>query len=166
MEKKNTEKTKRNGQSAKASPNPTSASVPPIQETLISSVGEIHRGVTKYIDTEPKKERNYTVVKDKRGNVTVAKIKTIKQFDANGQNADPSLVEINHEKYGLESRSGVDFETFDKNRMSQKPLRLDDKDVFPEQNPRAKLNSKDKHNVLIHTGVINDPRKKKGGNSN
>lgn len=130
-----------------------------------SSVGEIHRGNTKYIDTEPKKQRNYTVVKDNNGKVTVAKVKTIKHLDENGKNADPALVEINHEKYGLTERSGVDFETFDKNRMSNKPLKLSDKDVFPEQQPRAKLNSKDKHNVLIHTKAINDPKNKKGGNS-
>jgi len=137
----------------------------PQGEAKKSSVGEIHRGNTKYIDTEPKQQRNYAVVKDKDGKVTVAKVKTIKKFDENGKNADPALVEINHERYGLPERSGVDFETFDKNRMTNKPLKLSDKDVFPEQQPRGKLNSKDKHRVLIHTGQIIDPKKKKGGNS-
>lgn len=130
-----------------------------------SAVGEIHRGNTKYIDTEPKQQRDYAVVKDKNGKVTVAKVKTIKKIDENGKNADHALVEINHQKYGLKNRSGVDFETFDQNRMTHKPLQLSDKDAFPEQQPRAKLNSKDKHNVLVHTKVINDPKKKKGGNS-
>ncbi len=132
---------------------------------VVSHVGEIHRGNTKYIDTEPKKQRNYAVVKDKNGNITVAKIKTIKQIDESGKNADKHLVEIKHENYGLEERSGVDNETFDTNRMSKKPLRLEDKDAFPEGKPRAKLNSKDKHNVLIHTKIINPPKNKKGGNS-
>ncbi len=115
-----------------------------------SSVGEIHRGNTKYIDTEPKEQRDYAVVKDNNGKVTVAKVKSIKEFDENGKNADPALVEINHERYGLEKRSGVDFETFDQNRMTHKPLQLSDKDVFPEEQPRATMGSHDKHRVLQH----------------
>ena len=38
-------------------------------------------------------------------------------------------------------------------------------DLEGKEEPIAKLNSKDKHKVLIHTKVINDPKKKKGGNS-
>lgn len=123
-----------------------------------SRVGEIHRGNTKYIDKEPKPQRNYAVVKDKDGKVTVAKVKSIKEFDENGKNADPHLVEIDHKKYGLENRSGVDHETFSQNKMSHKPLRLEDKKVFPEQEPRAKLSSKDTHRVLEH---IKQNKKKK-----
>lgn len=122
----------------------------PQGEQRKSSVGEIHRGNTKYIDPEPKEQRNYAVVKDNGGTVTVAKVKSIKEFDENGKNADPALVEINHERYGLENRSGVDFETFDQNRMTHKPLQLSDKDVFPEEQPRATMGSHDKHRVLQH----------------
>ena len=54
-----------------------------------------------------------------------------------------------------------DFERFSKNRMSSNKLSLDDIDVFPDEQSKFKLSSKDKHNVLIHTGVINDPKKKR-----
>lgn len=131
----------------------------PQGEKRKSSVGEIHRGNTKYIDTEPKEQRDYAVVKDNDGHVTVAKVKSIKKFDENGKNADPALVEINHERYGLEKRSGVDFETFDQNRMTHKPLQLSDKNVFPEGQPRATLGSHDKHRVLEN--VKNKGQKKK-----
>ncbi len=126
-----------------------------------SHVGEIHRGNTKYIDKEPKLQRNYAVVKDKNGKVIVAKIKTIKKFDGQGKNADPALVEINHKNYGLPNRSGVDSETFDKNRIKNSPLRLSDTDVFPEGKPRASLSSHDKHKVLEHTNQILRSKKKK-----
>lgn len=46
--------------------------------------------------------------------------------------------------------------------MSSKLLKLDDKNVFPEENERFKLGSNDKHNVLVHTKRIsNKPKKKK-----
>lgn len=86
----------------------------------------------------------------------IAKLKSIKKFDENGKNADPALVEINHERYGLPNRTGVDFQRFDTNRMSGKPLQLEDKDVFPEDKERFKLGSHDKARVLRHT----KPKKK------
>ena len=125
-----------------------------------SAVGKIYRGETKYIDKEPKKQRNYVVVRDTPRGVSVAKLKTIKQFDEHGKNEDPALVEINHELYGLPNRTGVDFQTFNKNRMSGKPLKLEDKSVFPEANERATLSSHDKHRVLKHVGRKR-PKKKK-----
>lgn len=91
----------------------------------------------------------------------MSKLKTVKKFDENGKNADPALVEINHERYGLPNRTGVDFERFDTNRMSGKPLRVDDKDVFPEDQERFILSSHDTHNVLVHTGVVSKKGKKK-----
>lgn len=128
-----------------------------------SKVGKVYRGKTKYIDKETKPERNYVVVIDDGKRVSVAKLKSIKIFDENGKNADKALVEINATRYGLEKRTGVDFQRFSKNRMSSKPLRVDDKDVFPEGKERFELGSKDKHNVLVHTKSINDPKKKKRG---
>ncbi len=119
-----------------------------------SNVGKVYRGQTKYIDPDTKPERSYVVVVDDGKNVTVSKLKSIKIFDENDRNADKALVEINYKRYGLKKRTGVDFQVFDKNRMSNKPLTLSDKDVFPEDEPRAKLGSHDTHNVLVHTGRI------------
>ena len=124
-------------------------------------VGKVYRGRTKYIDLDTKPERNYVVVLDDGKRVFVAKLKSIKIFDDQGRNADKALVEINATRYGLPKRTGVDYQKFSKNRMSRKPLRLDDKDVFPERVERFVLSSKDKHNVLIHTSAILDPKKKK-----
>lgn len=126
-----------------------------------SAVGKIYRGETKYIDKEPKKQRNYVVVRDTPRGVSVAKLKTIKQFDEHGKNADKALVEINHESYDLPNRTGVDFQRFDKNLMSGKPLDLQDKDVFPDGRERATLSNRDKNKVLIHTGVKKPNRRKK-----
>lgn len=129
-----------------------------------SNVGKVYCGRTKYIDKETKHERNYVVVVDDGKNVSVAKLKSIKIFDENNRNADKALVEINATRYGLERRTGVDFERFSKNRMSKQALKLSDKKVFPEDKEEFKLNSKDKHNVLVHTKAIADPKKKKRGN--
>ncbi len=127
-----------------------------------NNVGKVYRGRTKYIDLETKPERNYVVVLDDGKKVSVAKLKSIKIFDESGRNADKALVEINASRYGLKKRTGVDFQRFSKNRMSGKPLSLEDKKVFPEGKERFKLNSKDKHNSLVHTKAINDPKKKRG----
>ncbi|MCM1306500.1 MAG: hypothetical protein NC037_06555 [Bacteroides sp.] len=124
-------------------------------------VGEIWRGETKYIDPEPKKQRNYVVVVDDGKNQTVSKLKSIKIFDENGKNADKALVEINATRYGLERRTGVDSETFSDNRMSGKRLKVSDKDVFPEEKPRAKLGSRDKSRVLRHTGRLSKQKSAK-----
>lgn len=125
----------------------SSASKLPPQE---DHVGKVYRGETKYIDREPKKQRDYVVVRERGKNVTVAKLKSIKQFDEDGKNADPHLVEINHERYGLLKRTGVDSQRFNKNRMSGKPLELEDKDVFPEGKERFTLGSHDKARVIRH----------------
>lgn len=126
-----------------------------------NNVGKVFRGETKYIDTEPKKQRDYVVVRDTDSGVTVSKLKTIKKFDDNGKNADKALIEINHNRYGLPNRTGVDYERFDTNRLSGKPLRVEDKDVFPEDRERFTLSSHDKHNSLVHTGMVPKKGKKK-----
>ncbi len=118
-----------------------------------SRVGEVYRGVTKYIDKETKLERNYVVLKDKDDRVTVAKLKSIKKFDENGKNADIALVEINSSRYGLEKRTGVDFQRFDRNLMTKKSLDIKDKKVFPEKTPRFILSNKDRDKALFHTGI-------------
>ena len=117
----------------------------------ITRVGKVYRARTKYIDLDTKPERNYVVVLDDGKRVSVAKLKSIKIFDEQGRNADKALVEINATRYGLPRRTGVDFQKFSKNRMSRKPLRLDDKDVFPEKVERFKLGSHDLARVLRHT---------------
>lgn len=127
-----------------------------------SNVGKVYRGRTKYIDKETKPERDYVVVLDNGKNVSVSKLKSIKIFDADDKNADKALVEINATRYGLEKRTGVDFQVFSKNRMSGKPLDLKDKDVFPEDKERFKLGSHDTNRALVHTGRALRGKKKRG----
>lgn len=136
----------------------------PKKKNISNNVGKVYRGRTKYIDKETKPERNYVVVVDDGKRVKVAKLKSIKIFDENGRNADKALVEINATRYGLVKRTGVDFQVFDKNRMSNKRLKLDDKQVFPEQSSRFSLGGHDKDRVLHHTGIKkrrNQKKKKK-----
>ena len=114
-------------------------------------VGKVYRGKTKYIDKDTKPERNYVVLSERDKRISVAKLKSIKSFDENGKNADKALVEINSERYGLEKRTGIDFQRFNQNRMSGKPLRIDDKNVFPEEQERFKLGSHDLSRALRHT---------------
>lgn len=124
-------------------------------------VGKVYRGKTKYIDKESKDERNYVVIREDPRGVSVAKLKSVKKFDENGKNADKALVEINHERYGLPNRTGVDFQRFDTNRMSGKPLRVEDKKIFPEGKERFTLSNNDTDRVLHHTGVKKRRPKKK-----
>ena len=115
------------------------------------NIGKVYRGRTQYIDKDTKPQRNYVVVRENTKGVTVAKLKSIKKFDANGKNADKALQEINYLNYGLSKRTGVDYQRFSRNRMSKKPLRLDDRKVFPEDTERFKLGSHDLSRVLRHT---------------
>lgn len=126
-----------------------------------SNVGKVYRGRTKYIDLDDKPTRNYVVVKDNGKNVEVSKLKSIKKFDDNNCNADKALVEINASRYGLKKRTGVDYQTFSKNRMSRKDLSLNDKDVFPNNGAEFKLTSHDTHRVLVHTGRTGNKNKKR-----
>ena len=125
------------------------------------NVGKVYRGRTKYIDPETKYERNYVVVRDRNNYVSVAKLKSIKKFDENGKNADRALVEINATRYGLQKRTGVDFQVFDTNRMSGKPLRLSDKKVFPEGKERFTLSNRDRDKALFQTGIRQRQKNKK-----
>ena len=124
------------------------------------NVGKVFRGKTKYIDKETKPERNYVVVIDDGKKVSVAKLKSIKIFDENGKNADRALVEINATRYGLTKRTGVDFQRFDRNRMSGKPLDIKDKDVFPEQKERFTLSNRDRDKAVYHTKAKKRLKKK------
>lgn len=116
-----------------------------------NNLGKVFRGRTKYIDKETKQERNYVVVRDTGKSVEVAKLKSIKKFDSAGKNADKALVEINYQRYGLSKRTGVDFQRFSKNRMSKKPLRLSDKNVFPEDKECFTFGSHDLGRAIRHT---------------
>ena len=122
-----------------------------VKDKKPNNVGKVYRGKTKYIDKDTKPERNYVVVYDNGKNVSIAKLKSIKKFDYQGRNADSALVEINSKRYGLKKRTGVDYQRFSKNRMSNKSLTLKDKDVFPEERERFKLGSHDTARVLRHT---------------
>lgn len=115
-------------------------------------VGYVFVGKTKYIDIEPKLSRRYLVLQQKGKNVTISKIKSIKQFDENGKNADPYLVEINQNYAGLTKRSGVDKSLFDKNRMTHKPLSITDKKVFNSE-PEFCVSGRDLKKAQIHTGI-------------
>ena len=112
---------------------------------IASNVGKVYRGKTKYIDPETKAERNYVVVRDNGKSVSVAKLKSIKKKH------DPALIEINYKKYGLEKPTGVDFQRFNKNRMTKKPLSIFDNRIFYEGKERFKLSSKDTHRAINHT---------------
>lgn len=151
-----------NGSKSKLSSGTNPQSQSSERKSKESNVGKVYRGRTKYIDVETKPERNYVVVVDDGKNVSVAKMKSIKIFDADGKNADKALVEINATRYGLEKRTGVDFQVFGKNRMSGKPLKIEDKEVFPENKERFKLGSHDLNRTLVHTGRALRGKKKRG----
>ncbi len=106
---------------------------------------------------ENDKRKSIRVVAKTSKHVSVAKLKSIKIFDENGKNADKALVEINAGRYGLEKRTGVDFQRFSKNRMSGKPLELSDKRVFPEQKERFVLGSHDLSRAIKHTRMNKYP---------
>ena len=116
-----------------------------------NNVGKVYRGKTKFIDKDTKPERNYVVVSDNGKNVSVSKLKSIKVFDKEYRNADKALVEINANRYGLPKRTGVDFQRFSKNRITKKPLRLNDSAVFPKGKEEFKLGSHDLSRTLRHT---------------
>lgn len=125
-----------------------------------TNVGKVYRGITKYIDKETKNERNYVVVSDNGQRISVAKLKSIKKFSSDGKNADKALVEINAKRYGLPKRTGVDYQTFNKNRMSGKPLTVKDKKVFPEGKERFSLGSHDLARSLRHVGRVGNKKKR------
>lgn len=152
MSKKSGNKDKIRGGNGGKSPKKSSAN---------NNVGKVYRGKTKYIDKETKAERNYVVVQDYGQKIVVAKLKSIKKFDENGKNADKALVEINQERYGLPKRTGVDFQKFQYNRMSDKPLTLKDKKVFPEDKERFTLSNKDRDKALYHTNTKKRNKTKK-----
>lgn len=126
-----------------------------MKDNKYTKVGKVYRGKTKYIDKDTKPERNYVVVFDDGRRVKVSKLKSIKIFDENGKNADKALVEINQDRYGLKMRTGVDFQKFGTNRISKKPLKIQDKKVFPDGEERFSLSKRDADKVLYHTGEKN-----------
>ena len=116
------------------------------------NLGKVYRGKTQYIDKDSKAHRNYVVVKDNGKSVSVAKLKSVKKEN------DRALFEIDYKKYGLQKRTGIDFQRFSKNRLSGKPLSLGDQKVFPEGQERFKLSSHDTHKAIKHTEKRKKPR--------
>ena len=126
----------------------------PAKETQ-KIVGGVYRGRTKYIDPEPKLERNYVAVRANGNKVSVVKMKSYKK------DVDPDLVEISQKKYGLEKRTGVDHEIFSKNRMTGRNLKITDWDAFPKGVPEFRLSSHDTHRVLDHVNRHKNKKKPK-----
>lgn len=108
-----------------------------------SNIGKVYKARTQYIDKDTKRTRSYVVRDEVNGKVKVSKLKSIKQFDESGKNIDPHLTEINHTRYGLEKRTGVDNQVFSQNRITKKPLMLSDKKVFFKQEEEFTLGSHD-----------------------
>ena len=106
--------------------------------------------LSKKLYTKP--ERNYFFVKENGKFVSVSKLKSIKKDN------DEALFEIDFKKYGLAKRTGVDYQRFDKNRMSKKPLSLGDRKVFPEGQERFKFSSHDTYKAIRHTQKKKKPR--------
>ena len=126
----------------------------PAKETQ-KIVGGVYRGRTKYIDPEPKLERNYVAVRANGNKVSVVKMKSYKK------DVDPHLIEIDQKKYGLEKRTGVDHEMFSKNRMSGKDLEITDRDAFPKGSPEFRLTSHDTYRVVRHVNYHRNKKKPK-----
>lgn len=118
-----------------------------------NNIGKVYRGRTKYIDPETKRERNYVVVRDNGKSVSVAKLTSIKKFDEHGRNTDPTVMQINHTRYGLEKPTGVYYRRYSKNRMSKRDLTLSDRDIFPNGKEEFKLSSRDSHRAIAHTAI-------------
>lgn len=139
----------------------TARDKPILDKPLKILTGNVYRAKTKYIDLDTKPERNYVIVLDDGEKISVSKLKSIKIFDNNGKNADRALVEINATRYGLDKRTGVDFQVFNKNRMSGKCLKVSDKDIFFTGKEEFKLGSHDLNRTLVHTGKKNNHKKKR-----
>lgn len=116
-----------------------------------SNLGKVFRGRTKYIDPEIKRERNYVVVRDNGKFVSVAKIRSAKKLDDRGKDVNKKLYVLDQKKYPLSKPSGVDYQRYSKNRMSNKNLALSDRNVFPEEKERFSLSSHDTYCVVRHT---------------
>lgn len=118
-------------------------------------LGNVYWVYSQKIDkTDQKKRRQYAVTKDNGINVGVSKIRG---FNNNEKNKD-RLFELNIDKYSLSKPCGVDKKVYTR-RADNKPLRLEDYEVF-DKTPAFKLNSRDTHKMLVHTGQISNKRKK------
>lgn len=108
-----------------------------------SNIGKVYKARTQYIDKDTKRTRRYLIRDEVNGNVKVSKLKSIKLFDGSGKNKDPHLTEINHTRYGLEKRTGVDSQVFSRNRITKKPLMISDRKVFFKGEEEFTLGSHD-----------------------
>lgn len=118
-------------------------------------LGEVYWANSQKIDKmDNKKRRQYAVTKDNGRNVGVSKIRG---FNDNPKNIE-RLFELDMSRYPLSKRSGVDKKVYTR-RTNKKPLRLEDFDIF-DSSPAFKLNSRDTHDVLVHTGQTSNSQKK------
>lgn len=62
--------------------------------------------------------------------------------------------------WGLSKRTGVDYQTFNKNRMSGKPLTMKDRKVFSEGKEWFSLGSHDLARTLRHVGRAGNKKKR------
>lgn len=123
---------------------------------MAKRLGNVYWANSQKIDkTDNKKRRQYAVTKDNGENVGVSKIRG---FNDNEKNND-RLYELDRNKYPLSKRSGVDRKVYTRRADTNKPLRLEDREVF-ENKPAFKMNSRDTHKMLVHTDQTTNKRKK------
>ena len=114
---------------------------------MAKRLGHVYWANSQKIDkTDNKSRRQYTVTKDNGKYVGVSKIRG---FNDNRKNSE-RLFELSVDKYPLNKRSGVDNKIYSFRVDNNKPLQLEDKEVF-DTKPAFKLSSHDTHKVLLHT---------------
>lgn len=116
--------------------------------------GEVYWANNTKIDpSDTKTRRQFAVVNDNGKNVGIAKIRGINNNSKN----DERLYKLDEKKYPLTKPSGVDKKVYTNRADNQRPLRLNDKQVF-DSKPSFKLSSHDTHRIINHT---NKKRKRK-----
>ena len=122
----------------------------------------MYYGKTSYIDNDTRPRRRYVVVSDNGENVKVSKLKTIKKFDSDGNNADYYLQEIDKSKYPkLKERTGVDSQVYNKNRRTKEKLTLNKGNGVFDDKPDFELDDTDITKVKQHV-KFRGTKKKKG----
>lgn len=83
-----------------------------------------------------------------------------KQAYLNNYTVYVKISALTHTAWGLSKRTGVDYQTFNKNRMSGKPLTMKDRKVFPEGKEWFSLGSHDLARTLRHVGRAGNKKKR------
>lgn len=116
-----------------------------------SRVGKVYYGTTRYIDNDTRPRRRFVVVNDNGTNVKVSKLKSIKKYDSDNNNADEHLCELDKTKYPkLDKRTGVDSQVYTKNRRTKQKLSLDKGNGVFDDKPDFELDSGDIARVKQH----------------